>query len=178
MCGRYHFGAHLKEKLKPYLREVEYEQLSFGEIAPSQTIVVRTRNVFELAKWGITHWQKKSLIINARLETVLTKQFFVSDYQKNRCVILADGFYEWDKEKNKYLVHLNSEHFYLAGFYTTHDNIKQAVILTRQAPDAFQAIHNRVPVILNKEEAQAYLRTSDIQNWKAPECPELILEQQ
>ncbi|MEN6489401.1 MAG: SOS response-associated peptidase, partial [Smithella sp.] len=116
-------------------------------------------------RWGlIPSWAKDASIgnkmINARAETIATKPSFKNAFQKRRCLIPVDGFYEWrtsGKVKKPFSLSLKSgEPFGLAGLYETwmspeKEPIHTCTIITTEANELIQSIHDRMPVIVNKE---------------------------
>ena len=156
MCGRYQFdlGNDLKSnKLKDKIKEknISYKE---GEIFPGdQVLCIYMQNgslKLSSMKWGIK--TDKGLQINARKES-LDKPFY-EKIKNNRCVLLANGFYEWDTKKNKYYISFNEPFVYLAAIY---DDFYNLLILTRDADDEFKDIHDRFPVILDRNEMNNYL---------------------
>ena len=101
-------------------------------------------------------------MINARSETVVTKPSFRTAFKWRRCLILADGFYEWKGEKGHkrpmFLTLPDGRPFAFAGLWETWDNrgkeptpYHSCTILTREASESVMPIHNRMPVILKPE---------------------------
>ena len=106
-------------------------------------------------------WSKKlekfSPLINARKETLMEKVTFKSLIQTSRCIIPADGYYEWKREdKTKtpyYFTKGDDELLYFAGIYQSD----QFCIITREATEKISAIHHREPVIINRSQINNYL---------------------
>ncbi len=141
----------------------------------------------KLYNWGlIPSWSQDNSIrnytLNARIETLNEKKSF-KDVVQNRCLILADGFYEWQwrnksgSKKEKYLITLpNEELFAFAGIYSQwidFDNsiVNSYAIITTQANELMSEIHNtkqRMPVILKKEDEQHWLNGENYQDFKFP----------
>lgn len=124
-------------------------------------------------QWGIKYaWDgaKEQLLINARSETVFEKNTFKNLIKTNRCLIPADGFYEWSgngKARQPWRFSLKSgELFAFAGLYSAipnqgSDAKAEFCILTTQANRIVEPYHNRMPVILLKERAKLWLEESD-----------------
>src|SRR5262249_6524476 len=118
-------------------------------------------------------------LINARAETVATKPAFRSAYRKRRCLVLADGFYEWQKtdgKKQPYYFQLSDGHpFGFAGLWEHWEHegelIESCTIVTTEANDLLRSIHNRMPVILH---AADYERWLDPGNQTATGLAELL----
>jgi putative SOS response-associated peptidase YedK len=143
-------------------------------IAPTQTVIVvaddGTRHLTQM-RWGlIPSWAKDPAIgnrmINARAETVATKPAFRVALRKRRCLIPADGFYEWHpigRRKQPIYISLKSrEPFSFAGLWeawTAPDGqeIKTCTIITCEANEVLKPIHDRMPVILTPEAETVWL---------------------
>jgi putative SOS response-associated peptidase YedK len=149
-----------------------------------QTPVITNKEAdkIQFFKWGlIPNWAKddtiKKMTLNARIETIAEKPAFKGSI-KNRCLILADGFYEWQwldpkgKNKQKYLITLpEDEAFAFAGLWSewidksTGELIKTYTILTTEANELMSKIHNskkRMPVILSKKTEIEWLKGEKI----------------
>jgi putative SOS response-associated peptidase YedK len=143
-------------------------------IAPSQTVlIINSDGIKQLGscRWGlIPHWAKDpsigSRMINARAETVDRKPSFKSSFIKRRCLIIADGFFEWDRGKNKKIpvcIRLRShEPFGFAGLYSvwvapSGEKTCTCAIITTEANELLRPIHERMPVIVPKEEEGFWL---------------------
>ena len=110
-------------------------------------------------KWGY-QIPKFKLLINARVETAHLKKRFIPFLKSNRCVVIIEGYFEW-KDKTPYCFHPSKkghDHIYLASFYT---QTKDVVILTRQAKENLNKIHNRMPVILSEDLLDLWLNTDN-----------------
>lgn len=172
MCGRYTFFTdreirEVEEILKKIDNEVNRDKLKTGEIFPSDTVPVLisedNRMKLRLFTWGMPGFQGKRLIINARSETSHEKKMFRSALAHRRCVIPSTGFYEWDREKNKYLFNMPASHMlYMAGIYSPFEQEKRFVILTTQANTSVSKIHSRMPVVLRREELKGWLSSYDM----------------
>lgn len=120
--------------------------------------------------WGFSpSWAKQktrgSLLINARAETLSEKPVFRSAFQKRRCLIIADGFYEWSKEKMQFYVHLqNKKTFGLAGIYEpaiVPGNAKSSFVIITTRPNVLIApLHDRMPVIIPADKQSVWLDNS------------------
>jgi len=156
MCGRFHFGIlpnELGQKLKQRTEKLNLVY-SEGEIFPSNNVlcVIPKESKVELAtmKWGI---QAKSLLINARIESVEDRPTY-NEIKNNRCAIICNGFYEWDKDKNIYYISFEDDYMYLACIFNKKDEL---VILTMASDKEFSKIHDRKPIIMNKKEMLNYI---------------------
>jgi putative SOS response-associated peptidase YedK len=180
MCGRFALSAHTDEveKLLPSLYS-ESEIEPRYNIAPSQsiaTILNDSPKEISFVHWGlIPSWSKdksvSSKMINARAETLIIKPAFKRLYRNKRCLIIADGFYEWKKDtgtkkKTPYFIKLKSgEPFTFAGLWdtwtepTTNQKIISAVIITTVPSRKIKEIHDRMPVIIPKEDRLLWLNS-------------------
>ena len=177
MCGRFAFysPAEATAALFGATGSVDFEPRY--NIAPTQPIAA-VRNAegdgreLVALRWGLVpFWAKDPSIgnrmINARAETVAEKPAFRAAYRKRRCLVLADGFYEWKKEaggKTPYLVSLASgAPFAFAGLWEhwvskeTGEVIESGTLLTTDANDFMQQLHHRMPVIVEPASADTWL---------------------
>lgn len=178
MCGRYtlyDFNG-MADRFEIDQADIEL-LLGFEEnynITPSQAnpVVIRNSpNHIELMQWGfIPSWEKESdkgfKLINARAETVAEKPMFKKALEGNRCLVPANGFYEWKVTKAgkvPYFIRLKSDSlFAFAGIYSVTKNrdnkeIKSYAIITTMPNELMANIHNRMPVILSKENEDIWL---------------------
>ena len=175
MCGRY--------RLTNAERYADLNDVRLGgqdiparfNIAPTQTVlVVLDESPKELTpvKWGlIPSWARDkkiaSSLINARSETVSTKPAFRTAFKKRRCLVPADGFFEWKKvgaAKQPYNIGLKGdEPFAFAGLWetwrdpTTQDQVRTCSIITTTPNELTAPIHDRMPVILPSDRRAAWL---------------------
>ena len=145
--------------------------------APTQDapVVVQHKDVrvLKMMRWGlIPSWAKEESVgnrmINARAETIAEKPSFRNSFKRRRCLVLADGFYEWRKltgggKKIPMRIVLRSkEPFAFAGLWDIWVNpegeeIESFTIITTEANQLLQDIHNRMPVILREEQEETWL---------------------
>jgi len=176
MCGRYTLAVDLDTLQAEFnLDSVPADLPPRYNIAPTQPVAVVLNNEglrqLDAFRWGlIPFWAKDASIgnrmINARAETVAQKPSFKRPLQKQRCLILADGFYEWQKTPQgkipTYIQLKDGRPFAFAGLWdswTAPDGeaIPSCTIITT-APNALVApIHNRMPVILLPDDLEAWL---------------------
>ena len=143
-------------------------------VAPSQEIlIINDRGQRELVhcRWGLLPpWIKDisegNRLINARAETVDEKPSFKAAFKKQRCLIIADGFYEWSKKKQQkvpYYLRLKSGRpFGFAGIYAPWTSpegsrLCSCAIITTEANDLVASIHDRMPVIVPQEKVDIWL---------------------
>ena len=173
MCGRFTLTVDPADlQLMLELGDLPAELQPRYNIAPTQTVAVVTdphdRRV-EFFSWGlIPSWAKDptigSRMINARAETLPEKPAFKAAFNKRRCLVLADGFYEWQKIeqgnrtlKRPHHIQLASRApFAFAGLWETWKSPegeakRTCTIITCEPNELMATIHNRMPVILDKE---------------------------
>ena len=167
MCGRYQFSAAEHEDLQSIIQDAQRHcqdsALDFhmdGDIYPSTKapvmIACGNKVLGELQTWGLPS-PRGNIIINARAETVTQKPMFRRNIAAQRCVIPTSGFYEWDSGKHQYLFQLPSQPIYIAGIYDNIDGVNHFVILTT-APNASVApVHDRMPLVLPREQIRSWL---------------------
>jgi putative SOS response-associated peptidase YedK len=178
MCGRF-VGFRTITELETYfpIDQTACEVAANFNVAPSQEVltIVRREGLNLLGKmhWGLVpFWAKDRSIgnrlINARSETASQKPSFRSAFKRRRCLILADGFYEWTGPKGNrrpvYLTLPEDTPFAFAGLWETWGDkgrvdapYTSCTILTRAASAAVRPVHHRMPVILAPDAYAAWL---------------------
>lgn len=178
MCGRFVGFRPLKDLMRYFPINVTNVEITENfNVSPTQEVLAITRhddkNYLEKLHWGLVpFWAKDTTIgsrmINARSETVASKPSYRTAFKIRRCLILADGFYEWvGKSGNKrpmFLTLPDGKPFAFAGLWETWDNqgkepiaYRSATILTREASESVMPIHNRMPVILKPKAFDLWL---------------------
>jgi len=164
MCGRFTQTKSLKDELET-LGAIELPPLFQGRynIAPTQKVAILRQQAptrTEECIWGFINPQSSAPIINARFETLSERPLFKDLLATHRCLIPADGFYEWKGKQPYYFQLSNNQLFAFAGLW--RDN--RCVILTRAADANMQGIHNRMPVILPFNGWDLWLKQFQIPN--------------
>ncbi len=180
MCGRFTLRATAKQIAEQFGISTVPDFPPRFNIAPSQPILaVRTRFPFDsplereclFMQWGLVpHWVKElkgaPAFINARSETVEEKPAFRVPFRYRRCLVPADGFYEWRKlprGKQPYFICLKGDTlFAFAGLWNHWEApdgsaLDSCVILTTDANQVMRPIHDRMPVILSPEHYASWL---------------------
>jgi putative SOS response-associated peptidase YedK len=175
MCGRYRLTNAERYSDLNDVRLGGTEIPARFNIAPTQTVFVildESPKEFSPVKWGlIPSWAKDrkiaSSLINARCETVATKPAFRAAFKKRRCLVPADGFFEWQKVgagKQPYNIGLkDNEPFAFAGLWewwrdpATQEEVKTCSIITTTPNELTAPIHDRMPVILPMDRRAAWL---------------------
>jgi putative SOS response-associated peptidase YedK len=170
MCGRFTQTKSRQEVLEQ-LGNIELPPLFFGRynVAPAQKVAVIRQDLPACAVesiWGFVNPCTAAPVINARSETLAERPMFNGLLTGNRCLIPADGFYEW-KGRQPYYFHL-PDHVLFAFAGLWRDD--RCVIITRAADGNMQGIHARMPVILTQDDWAVWLDRYAIQD----QPPELI----
>ena len=151
MCGRY--ALYTENKVK---KKFNIQIKANYNITPNSRVLVLNNELYpEFMKWGIApSWSKNKInIINARSETLQEKADFKNSL---RCIFIADGYYEWKKDKGykRPFYHFQKKHFlFFAGIYYIN---RGCCIVTKQSHFNISYIHHRQPLLLEE---------SDIKNW-------------
>jgi putative SOS response-associated peptidase YedK len=185
MCGRYRRTTQEEELARRYNIPIPTQTdlpISWN-IAPSQKVLVvrynseTGRRSLDALRWGlIPSWAKDEKIgyktINARMETVDTTPSFRGAFRKRRCLIPADGFYEWRKiggRKAPFSIAMKDDRpFVFAGLWEgwkppgSDEWLRTCTIITTEANELLAQIHNRMPVILPEELHAAWLGESSV----------------
>lgn len=173
MCGRYTISTD-PAKLAARFNAEPPQQLATPRFnaAPTQQlpVVLDADRSMQLLRWGlIPHWAEDASIgnkmINARAETIAQKPSFREAFRKRRCLVLADGYYEWQKiagGKQPMRFVLNDEGpFAFAGLWETwrqgEEVIRSFTIITTSANATTAPVHDRMPVILLPEHERRWL---------------------
>lgn len=186
MCGRFTLHSNLAAIMAEFgvtalpLLEPRYN------IAPTQPVAALRQNEpgareCVLFRWGLVpSWADDLKIgnrmINARAETVADKPSFRSAFKRRRCVVLADGYYEWKKEgarKQPFYIRLRDGHvFGMAGLWECWhapdgSPIETCTVITTDANELTRSVHDRMPVILDHD---------TVSDWLAPNAERTQLE--
>jgi putative SOS response-associated peptidase YedK len=182
MCGRYTITIEEEALLARFrIWETQGHHSPRYNVAPTQknpVVVVNKENkrILTPMKWGlIPSWAKDESIgnrmINARMETVIQKPSFRTAFLRRRCLVPADGYYEWKKpgtpgRKTPFRIVLKSrEVFAFAGLWEIWRNkegevIPSYTIITTEADDMVGKVHPRMPVILRPENEDSWIDTT------------------
>ena len=196
MCGRYS-QSHSLKALEEAFQALATPSFSADfsaryNVAPSQSVaVVRLGSEGgerELAglRWGLVPgWMKEfpkaATMINARAETLASKPSFRAAYKRRRCLIPADGFYEWkkagDKKQPYYIQWPDKSLFAFAGLWEHWSqggqSVESCTIITTDANREMQAIHERMPVMLKPQDYARWLGQEDVDESEAEQKQKL-----
>ena len=177
MCGRYRLTRHREIVEQHFGVDIEGDMAPRYNIAPTQDVATIRQNRdtperrFAWMKWGlIPYWAKDASVgykmINARAETAAEKPAFSEALKKRRCLVPADGFYEWQKTgkvKQPFCIAMADDGlFAFAGLWDRWKNaegktIETCSILTTTPNRLLEGIHDRMPVILRPEDYELWL---------------------
>ncbi|MCD6152649.1 MAG: SOS response-associated peptidase [Syntrophobacterales bacterium] len=171
MCGRFTLYSSLSKLKKVFdVDTVTCEIKASYNVAPGNEVyaIIRQKdNRLGKLHWGLVpSWAKNlsgaSRLINARAETLQEKPSFRKALKERRCIIMADGFYEWKDRQPWYCTSVTDSLFGFAGLWETwKGNDKSAyhscTIITAEASESIKEIHDRMPVILKPETIKEWL---------------------
>jgi putative SOS response-associated peptidase YedK len=174
MCGRYTLRTPVETLVERFeINEYPSSITPSYNIAPSQgvaaVIAENGKRKLEMLHWGlIPSWAKDpevgNKMINARAETVAEKPSYRKAFKERRCLILADGFYEWQKTdsgKQPFYIRMEDESpFAFAGLWESWQNgreIRSCTIITTSPNEVAAQVHNRMPVILHPQDYEMWL---------------------
>ena len=183
MCGRFAFYSPSEATAALFGVSGSLEVEPRYNIAPTQYLAAIRNDELEgrelvMLRWGLVpFWAKDPSIgnrmINARAETVAEKPAYRTAYRQRRCLVLADGFYEWHTEesvKTPYYISLESGGpFALAGLWEhwqskeTDESLQTATLITMAANEFMATLHHRMPVILEPSTADRWMAGEDLQ---------------
>lgn len=166
MCGRFYIDDETYSDIRQIVSDVEMslnKKHITGDIHPTETapvIVNDGKQELQLCKktWGYPGWKNGGVIFNARVESVTEKRMFQNGIYYHRAVIPAAGFYEWSRQKEKNTFYRkDGKPLYLAGFYDRFENVDRFVILTTAANASMSPVHDRMPLVLEKDQISSWL---------------------
>ena len=172
MCCRYYYADEIRERMRDLLdsqciKPKEALTIEPGrDVFPSEASAVIYGSDAGLEasnmRWGFNNPYKKGLIINARSETAREKNLFSDSIMNRRCIIPASGFYEWDPYKSRFRFSLPEDKLILlAGFYREEQGVQRYTILTTEANESMKPVHDRMPVMIGRNEIKAWIRDNE-----------------
>jgi putative SOS response-associated peptidase YedK len=181
MCGRFAFYSPSEATAALFGVSGALPVEARYNIAPTQFVAAIRNgedNNPELAmlRWGLVpYWAKDPSIgnrmINARAETVAEKPAFRAAYRHRRCLVLADGFYEWHREGSVktpyYISSADGQPFAFAALWEnwnskdTDESVQSTTLITTEANDFMASLHHRMPVVLTPDTAPRWLQGGD-----------------
>ena len=181
MCGRFAFYSPAEAAAALFGAAASLDVAPRYNVAPTQDIAAIRESKegareLVMLRWGLVpFWAKDpslgNRMINARAETISEKPAYRNAYKHRRCIVLADGFYEWHREgdaKTPYFISLASgEPFALAALWEdwtdreTGESLQTTTLVTAAANDFMARLHHRMPVILEAHTATEWLAGSN-----------------
>ena len=176
MCGRYQLSSKPKDMRMHFNVGSPFTFKQSYNISPSSYCPIvrlnKEKNEVVSCYWGlIPSWAKDRKIspVNAKAETIREKPFFRGAYRHHRCIIPANGFYEWKGTKGNrqpfYFYPEGSDFFGFAGLWETWERpdevIESFTIITTEANAIMAPIHQRLPVILNHQDYGEWLHNGE-----------------
>ncbi len=177
MCGRYQLEIR---DIKGFKNRFDIDgdipdiETSYN-MAPGQdlpVVVSHSPNSLELMEWGlIPFWEQKKEspkgLINIRSEKAVSASWAKKYIQFQRCIVPASGFYEWQRSKEgtkPYRIYSeDDEYLAFAGLYAEYQSRRTYAILTTEPNELMRPIHNRMPMILTKEEEAEWLNPDNVE---------------
>ncbi|HEY9811458.1 MAG TPA: SOS response-associated peptidase [Halomicronema sp.] len=176
MCGRYTLTRLSEDFARIFQANINSNLTPRYNIAPTQTVATILQPAagkereLRMLHWGlIPSWAKDETMsgkmINARAETVAEKPSFRSAFKRRRCLVVADGFYEWQTQGKKkqpfYFKLKNGENFGFAGLWEHWEKdgklVESCTIITTNANSLMESFHERMPVILSAQNYDIWL---------------------
>ena len=178
MCGRF-VNIEKKEKIEklfPSSKVLNYSNKSYN-ISPSNLINVIYKNnnsiYIDNLFWSFSYFNKLNnitqFVINARIETIVSKYLFKESFIKRKCLIISNGYFEWkkiDNTKQPYFISIpKNELMFFGGIWRQEikNNVKTNVvcIITKDANNNLSKIHSRMPLIMSMNEGLEFLNDND-----------------
>ena len=188
MCGR----KTLSKDITSIIEEMKIEEWKAQSYKPNYNIaptnfspvIIKDKiRITKMMRWGLVpSWSKNdkisSKMINARVETILEKPVFSGLVKSNRCIVLADGYYEWTRQHRQpyYITHSENKILPLAGLWTSWQSSSSNIlstytVITTSPVNSIDHIHNRMPLILDKNSIEKWI---DCNRFAISECLEDI----
>ncbi len=166
MCGRYKITKPITKTIDIVKKNIKVEDSENFNAHPSQHLPIiksyTNGKALELCQWGLVpNWSKKlekfSPLINARKETLTEKITFKNLIQNSRCLVIADGYFEWKREEKIKLPYFFTREDNEIMFFAAIHQANQFCIITREATEKISVIHHREPLIINRSQINNYL---------------------
>ncbi|NVY97142.1 SOS response-associated peptidase family protein [Lactobacillus sp. DCY120] len=170
MCGRFMFQPQAQAELRR-IYELATRQgftVQTGLVRPNDSCAVVWQEAQQIKvgamKWGLLSGPKDQLVINARSETVAQKPLFAAAFARRRLVYPTSGFFEFNSQHEAVWFNYQTQPtaLYIAGIYETFAGERRSSLLTTQPNVSVAAVHNRMPLILRKDQIIKWLQD---QNW-------------
>jgi putative SOS response-associated peptidase YedK len=188
MCGRYVITKPVTKTIDLVKTNIKVDDKNNYNAHPAQKLPIiksyTNGRTLENYEWGLVpSWAKDKKdfrpLINARLETLMERVSFKGLIQTSRCLVVADGYYEWKRENKEktpyYFTKSDNSLIFFAGIYQNN----QFCIITKEATDAVKDVHHREPIILNEAQIFNYLniKKEGMNILRSIKPPELIFHE-
>ena len=172
MCGRYYVDDETAKAIEKLISQMEGKlrreamgavgMLSARDIHPSDIAPVLAEREGSLCcqwqRWGFPGFKGKQVIFNARSESVMEKPLFRDSVRHRRVVVPAASFYEWNARKEKSTFYKEGQPvLFMAGFYGRYEDGNHFVILTTAANASMKPVHDRMPLLLERDEVAGWV---------------------
>ena len=172
MCGRYYVDEEIAGEIEKLIRQMDENKraeslqaagrITAGDICPGKDAPVLSGADGSVCckwqQWGLSGFSGKKLIFNARCETVLEKPLFRNSIAHRRIVIPASRFYEWNPQKEKNTFYRKDfDLLFMAGISRQYEDGEHFVILTTAANASMEPVHDRMPLILERQEIAQWM---------------------
>lgn len=189
MCGRYYVDDDTAREIERLVRQVDEKmskkaaacrvEIAAKDIHPTEAAPILVSSGLGVEcrwqRWGFPGFRKTQVIFNARCESATEKPMFRESVLHRRAVIPAAGFYEWDRRKQKHtFCREGGNTLFIAGCYRKYEDGDRFVILTTQANASMEPIHDRMPLILEREEAVDWLLEDSVAEELLHRLPPLL----
>lgn len=179
MCGRYYIDDDTAREIEKLVRQVDERMRQARDIHPSEeapVLAVEGQNLCcRWQRWGFPGFRGKQLIFNARSESALEKKMFREGVELRRVAVPAAWFYEWDRNKEKHIFYRKGQPvLYMAGLYNRYQGEERFVILTTEANDSMRPVHDRMPLVLEREELPRWLKEEGLAESFLQKTPPLL----
>ena len=186
MCGRYYVDDDTAREIEKLIRQVDEKMrkaetvhLQAGDIHPSEVapVIAADRNALccRWQRWGVPGFNGKQLRFNARSESALEKKMFKESVEQRRVVVPATWFYEWNKNREKNIFYREGQPvLYMAGLYNRYQDEDRFVILTTAANESMKPVHDRMPLLLDRDEIGEWLFEDNLTEIFLQKTPALL----
>lgn len=175
MCGRFLLltdtdRSEIESIIDEISEKYKNSALPHGEVFPTNSVPViyshNSRKILSAARWGFPNFKNNGVIINARSETLAEKPMFKKSFSAQRCIVPANGYFEWlteGRKNTKYFIQPKGiSLFYMAGLYNIFNDrsgnpYAALTIITVDANPDISFIHDRMPAILDDTSIATWL---------------------
>lgn len=187
MCGRYNFTVEQNDEIIEILEKLNAKfhnsAVKIGDIYPTNQAPILTLEDEAVSPvvstWGFPKFDQKGVIINARSESAFEKKTFRDSLINRRCIIPSTGFYEWDSNKRKFRFRMEgTKVLYMAGLYNFYREEMRFVILTTQANESMSEVHDRMPLVIPKQEIAVWMKDNQATSDFIQRVPPLLVREE